>query len=232
MKKCHAVKMLSIFVVTYTFLSCHKNTPQNPTLEALSKGLIAYYPFANNLIDSSGNGHNGTGLGNISFVPNHLGKPNSALALGAVRVTTANFFTFQKTDSFAVSLWFTMSSNSSTGRLISTECPEGNFRMGAYNNGIYGFQYGGFYLFDTVALNTWNHLVYIYNNRNYHFYKNGQLKYTGFDTNEESLNYCAPFTIGAKASPAYDTWEGSVDNIRIYNRPLSEGEVKYLFENL
>jgi hypothetical protein len=115
-------------------------------------------------------------------------------------VVTDPFFDYQRKDSFSVAMWFTITTNSSNGRLLSTECPEGNFRMAAYDNGAYGFQFGGLYVNDTVTLNTWNYLVYTFKAGTIKVYKNGVLKYKGRDTDAQTLNYCAPFTIGAKAS--------------------------------
>lgn len=196
-----------------------------------TRGLIAYYPFDGNLNDYSGNEHNGTAIGSISYGSDHLGESNSTLNLGSGRVVTDNFFSFQRTDSFSVSVWFTLATSAGGGRLISTECPEGNFRIAAYDNGVYAIQFGAsnFYIYDTVTLNTWNHIVYIYNNGKVDVYKNGVLKYSQISTDTEPLHYCAPFTIGAKASPAYDLWQGSIDNLRIYNGALDSFEARNLY---
>lgn len=114
---------------------------------------------------------------------------------------------------------------------MSTECPEGNFRIAAYDNGVYAIQFAAsnFYIYDTVPLNTWNHIVYTYTNVNVRVYKNGILKYSQINTDTEPLHYCAPFTIGAKASPAYDLWQGSIDNLRIYKRALGPSEIQDLY---
>jgi hypothetical protein len=45
----------------------------------------------------------------------------------------------------------------------------------------------------------------------------------------EVLVYNTPFTIGAKASPAYDLWCGNIDDVGVWNRPLSSQEVLKLF---
>ncbi len=245
MKNLNLVRTL-LFTLSTTALLCCTKSNSNPAddttkktdpnissedlIPGINKGLVAYYPFKGNLIDSSGNGHNGTIVGNISYTTDHLGNANSALRLGSGYVVTDNFFNFQRTDSFTVAMWFTLKGTNTSGRLISTECPEGNFRIGGGSNGIYAFQYGDDYVYDTVALNTWNHLVFVYNNRKIKLYKNGVLKYKGYDNSTEALHYCAPFTIGAKASSAYDEWQGKIEGLRVYNRPLSQSEVTQLFD--
>jgi len=200
---------------------------------SLSRGLIAYYPLKGEILDHSGNGHNGTAVGSISYGLNHKGRKNSALVLGSGRVVTDGFFNYQRKDSFSVAMWFTLTTASSGGRLLSTECPEGNFRIGAYNNGIYAIQFGSsaYYLYDTVPLNTWVYIVYTYKKGKVKLFKNGVLKYSGTNADTEPLNYCAPFTIGAKASPSYDTWQGSIENLRVYHRALTGAEVRYLFNH-
>lgn len=199
----------------------------------LNDKLIAYYPFKGNVLDYSGNGHNGNSIGTVTYLSSHKGKPNSALQLGSARIVTDDFFKFQYTDSFSVCMWFTLNTNNSSGRLLSTECPEGNFRVASFGNGVYAWQFGSaqYYLNDTISLNTWNYVVYTFKQGKVRLYKNGVLKYSGINGSTEPLNYCAPFTIGAKASSAYDMWQGGISNLRIYNRILSKAEIKYLFKH-
>ena len=153
--------------------------------------------------------------------------------MGSARIITDDFFKFQYADSFSVCMWFITNTNNSSGRLLSTECPEGNFRIASFGNGVYAWQLGSaqYYVYDTVSLNTWNYVVYIFKQGKVQLYKNGVLKYSGINGSTESLNYCAPFTIGAKASSAYDMWQGGISNLRIYNRILSKDEIKYLFKH-
>jgi Concanavalin A-like lectin/glucanases superfamily len=198
-------------------------------LDSLKAGLVAYFPFNGSLADSSGDNNNGIANGTLSYTADHFGKPGSALLLGSGYVTTDTFFQFQKTSAFSISVWFTKGAASSSGRLVSTECPEGNFRIASQSNTQYIFAYTSQYVFDTVAVNTWNHLVYNYNNRQINIYKNGLLLYSGTDTSTEAIHYCAPFTIGAKASAGFDLWQGSVDELRIYNRDLTIREINYLY---
>jgi cell division protein FtsB len=202
------------------------------TPNSLSNGLVAYYPFNGNVIDYSGNNYNGTIVNTITFTQDHRGNNNSAVQLGSGYITASNFFNYTRNQSFSISFWFTLQGNSNNGgRLISTENPEGNFRIGAstaIGNGVYAFQYGGYYLYDSVPLNTWAHIVYTYSNRNVNVYKNGVLKYSQTNTDNEPLNYGTSFTIGAKAAPAYDLWHGQLDELRIYSRALTPSEIQYL----
>ena len=197
----------------------------------IQTGLIAYYPFNGNAGDSSGNGNHGTVINTLSYTSDHSLRPNSALNLGSGRITTnTRVFNFLQTDIFSISFWVMIDDNSSGGRLLSTENPEGNFRIASYGNGSYAFQFGGQpYLYDTIPLNKWYYITYVYSNRSISFYKNGVLKTTAINSTVEVLNYGTPFTIGAKAASAYDTWKGKIDELRIYNRVLSSDEIQYLY---
>jgi hypothetical protein len=114
--------------------------------------------------------------------------------------------------------------------LISTESPEGNFRIVKSGNNVVIFQYGDYVNSPPLNQNTWNHLVYVYNNRNESIYLNGALVATNSDQSTESLNYTKPFTIGAKASPAYDKWPDLMDDIAVWNRALTEDEILKIYQ--
>jgi len=185
----------------------------------LKNRLVAYYTFNGNVGDSSGNAKHGTAVGAVNYGTDHNGNVSSALSLtggfNSGRVTTnSSMFNFQYTDSFTVAFWFLdAGTNYSNGRIISTENPEGNFRISTYGGGIYAVQFGGgsgVYLYDTVQTNQWNHIVYTFSNRSVKFYKNGVLKTTQTNNSTETLNYGTSFTIGSKAAPSYDTWNGKI----------------------
>jgi hypothetical protein len=200
---------------------------------SLNSGLLAYYPFSGNVNDSSGNGNNATIVNSITYGTDHNGNPSAALTLnggfgGGRVITNTSLFNFQYTNNYTLSFWF-LDNGSSSGRLFSTENPEGNFRVATYGAGIYAFAFGGSpYVYDTVALYTWNHISYVYSNRTVKLYKNGILKSVSTDSSTQSLAYGTPFTIGSKAAASYDIWNGKIDEVRIYNREITAKEAQYL----
>ena len=200
----------------------------------INNGLLAWYSFSGNAIDSSGNNNNGSYVNTVNFTTDHLGNVNSALSLNGGSnngriITNSSFFNFQYTNAFSISFWV-FDAGSNGGRLVSTENPEGNFRISSYGNGAYAIAFGGSvaYVYDTLSLNTWTHITYTYDNRVVNLYKNGALKYTGTNSSIDLFNYGTPFTIGSKAASAYDNWLGKLDELRIYNRAITATEAKYL----
>ena len=116
----------------------------------------------------------------------------------------------------------------SSGRLLSTENPEGNFRIGKTGTNSLGVQYGD-YNFTTITTGVWHHLVYTYSNRSEKIYIDNVLVVTNTDAETEALNYGSPFTIGAKASSSFDKWAGKIDDLKIFNRAITATEVGVLF---
>jgi hypothetical protein len=171
----------------------------------------------------------GSTTGSVTYTTNRKGTANSAMQGGAGYITApSSIFQFTRTQAFTVSVWFTADAVTSSGRLLSTESPEGHFRIGKYDLNNIAVQYGD-YITQTVTNNDWHHLVYTYNNRSEKVYMDGVLVQTNTDASTEALNYNAPFTIGAKASSAFDKWAGKIDDVKVYNRALLPNEVLGLF---
>ena len=194
-------------------------------------GLVAWYPFNGNVNDESGNNNNGTIVGSVPYINDRNGSPNSAIQGGNGYITTTNFFQFQRNETFSFSAWVLLSSGvSSSGRLISTESNEGHFRIGKVGNNVVIFQFGDYVSSPQIDQSSWNHLVYVYDNRNESIYLNGALVATNSDQSTESLNYTKPFTIGAKASPANDKWPDLMDDIAVWSRALTENEILKIYQ--
>ena len=196
----------------------------------VTNGLVASFP-----LDNSPSGTNsttsitGTANGTVTYTTNRKGTANSAMQGGAGYITaSSSIFQFDRTQAFTVSVWFTADAVASSGRLLSTESPEGHFRISKYDLNNIAVQYGD-YITQTVTNNDWHHLVYTYNNRLEKVYMDGVLVQTNTDTSTEALSYSSPFTIGAKAASAFDKWAGKIDDIKVYNRALLPNEVLVLF---
>lgn len=141
----------------------------------------------------------------------------------------SSIFQFTRSQAFTVSVWFTADNTTNSGRLLSTENSEGNFRITKSGAGTINVQYGDYISPPAVTNATWHHLVYTFDNQSEKVYIDNVLVSTNTDTSTETLNYGAPFTIGAKAASAFDKWLGKIDDVKIYNRALVPSEISVLF---
>jgi hypothetical protein len=220
-------KQLLILTTTLISLAAFAQVPSYvPT-----NGLVGYWPFNGNANDESGNNNNGTVNGIVPFISDRNGVSSSAMQGGQGYITIASsFFNFNYTDSFSISLWFTQSTNSS-GRIISTENPEGQFRISTYGSGINAFQFGNSlnYIYDTISDLLWHNYIFSFNNGIATKFVDGVNEGSFSLNNQELLSYGYPFTIGAKAAPSFDKWDGKIDDIGIWNRALSQCEIQNLY---
>ncbi|MBN2591261.1 MAG: carbohydrate binding domain-containing protein [Sedimentisphaerales bacterium] len=240
----------------------YKNLPT--PIEPVNPGdvnLVARYKLDNNVNDSSGNGINGTIIGNPTFVANEYTGYNKALAFDAnedvVDLGPATQFDF--TGSFSIAFWANIEDwGSEWGSVMVAKRGEGSEgfqirRAGGYVAGMQGktgeglaFTTRGISLegqssnwsqdmiVDPPAIGRWTHIACIFD-------KDAGVKRVYFDSKliQESA------TVGDRLSPASQNaslgaransdntgfeglFNGSLDEVRLYDRVLSDAEVRYL----
>jgi hypothetical protein len=219
----------SIFVVLAVFLTPFIALSQP---EWLSDGLVAYYPFDGNGNDISGNENNGNIAGAAEFisVAREIGRG------GAIRITGDNgVFDIPDFDTsqITVSLWF-VPSNVSAGSWNTLIGKDGFW---GYNHLVYDSSGTIGTIKDTEAIMSGSHmengelyhLVYAKADKHTSIYLNGKLILENFsDHSNESYpvsrigNYDANLEQGA---------DGTIDEVRIYQRKLSAGEVSELYDS-
>lgn len=195
--------------------------------------LKAWYNFDGHLNDLSGNNGSGSIYETVPFTVDRSGNSNSALQLGnGVVQLPSSVFTYTRSETFSVSMWFTNSHPQTVNRrLISTECAEGNLRI-TDNWEYVSVMFGDYVYVNIKNPEVWNHLVYTYDANTEKIYLNGNLVTTNYDDEKvEIRDFCNPFTIGGKASlPDNDRWTGNFDDLGVWSRVLNPNEVRYLYQ--
>ncbi len=203
--------------------------------------LVAYYGMNNNVQDSSGNGLHGTIAGAPTYV---AGVAGTALSLDGVDdyVDCGNKAAFNPAGSLSISLWANIGAWSTEwDHAMVSNRGEGSvgWQVRRYSNDSLCFTTRGVGSDDTPSnmnppLNEWVHIACVYDNVNNtkRIHINGG-EDTVVTTNPGTISATTHNTyIGARANDgntapeAYFT--GMFDEIRIYNRALSDGEVLYL----
>ncbi len=216
-----------------------------PALSSLSTGLVAYYPFNGNANDESGNGNHGQVFG-ANLTVDRLGNPNRAYFFDGINdyIEIADTSTLDISGSISISLWFRPFSigmyrlvdKSTVGdsdaymldfsdSLISvTTADRIRFIVAdSYSNQPRSKRFG-------LMSNVLYHLTATYNLSEVKFYINGILNNTIPKTGLSRIN-TNPLRFGA-SSTLYGNWfHGVMDEIRIYNRVLSQQEITYLASN-
>ena len=249
------MRLLLLVLILISSLSCRKFVWDNPndTINtrtepaSLKDGLVAYYPFNGNANDESGNGNNGTVIG-AKLDADRFNISNRAYLLNGVD----NFLKMQKPGPIGnprvtVSFWL-KSINQFTGIIIGwgDDGVTGNdFRI--YQSG----QCPSSITFDTYdcavnypigdITNIWNHFLVIYDGTiapnvfSSSTYLNGvNIKNTCFTQNLGPTNIKGtnPITIGRYHGTKQDGYlHAAIDDVRIYNRILSQEEITYLANN-
>lgn len=210
----------------------------------LEDGLVAYYPFNTNSLDESGNGNHGTVHG-ATLVQDRLGNLNSAYQFNNsyIEIPHNNSFNVTQTG-FSLALWFKPESNqkSTIYTLIDkshgitgvnswvTHCVNDR-RYGA--TPLFGFATGDgtnwTASYDTSCLydNQWHFITSVSDDSVIKFYVDGSLKQTATLLGTPLSNQ-SRILIGTSGYPNR-TFTGSIDDIRFYNRVLSEAEIQRLY---
>ncbi|MFC2083670.1 LamG-like jellyroll fold domain-containing protein [Bacteroidota bacterium] len=229
------------------FIICDISDKNFTIYYEVEEGLIAYYPFNANTDDESGNNYNGIGYG-ISYDFDRYGNENNAAYFdGNTWIKLPDDIRFQPLQSVSISYWLKTSQSSRFdifNQRIGDSSPN-NYNFGTiYNYPINNqkrleFNYPGYHpnresedtypVYENVDNNEWQHHVFVKetNQGKYSIYINGELHSeeilgdVDFDVNGHLI-------IG-KSYNDYGFYNGLIDDIRIYNRTLTQGEISTLY---
>jgi hypothetical protein len=188
---------------------------------------VAYYPFNGNANDESGNGNNGTMIGSPTLTADRFGNTNSAYFFDGVddhleiKSPSINDLT---PENLSISLWFKSGIN--RGAIIDKYSPGEGYALSMFGTGgnksIYWqvSGYGRVILF--IATNTWTHVVVASDK----LYVNGV--YAGKIGFLDGYVYKEPDT-----NLRFGTYlfNGSIDDIRIYDYVLPLHEIQALYND-
>ena len=200
-------------------------------------GLVAYYPFNGNANDESGNGHNGT-IHGARLTIDRFGYNDKAYRFDG----SNDYITFQSqsfptgNNPFVVAGWFkTTDTGGGNGW-------NGNTLFSYGNPNIHVTVYAGEFLIHVrennyigpyitapghfVADGVFHFFVYEYSNNVIKFYLDGILI---IDQQYNLSTTYYPFQIGIRKFNPYFYFNGTIDDIRIYNRILTIEEINSLY---
>jgi hypothetical protein len=200
----------------------------------LDSGLVAYYPFNGDSKDKSGNGRHGTVVG-ATVTRDRFGKKNSAYSFDGRNDFIAvpdNAFG-PKIQEFTISCWIKSGDNIPDGTVRSI------FHKGSYNgwmsvflseNNTIEFQAIGVDLWNSVQSpfqGGWVNVIGLYRRgKNLEIWINGAfgsyLEISEYDLYQEPWSRAS---IGSFDRGKSQFWKGMIDDIRIYNRAISEDEI-------
>jgi hypothetical protein len=236
--------MKNALFLTLLFLSV-KAIAQIPT-----NGLIRYYPFTGNANDISSNFQNGT-VNGATLTTDRFGNPNSAYDFDGINDYIEIPLNGLLLNEFTYSAWALTSTipTLQSGRLVVSvgtnysNNPEGGDQVLACNNlsnvtyngwGANGYnsngptQYIAYQGTDVVA-NQWTHLVVTRSSNAMKLYVNCILVQTDSTTFATTPTYGndPAARIGSRQNNTM-YFDGKIDDVRIYNRALSNSEISML----
>jgi len=199
-------------------------------------GLIAKYMFNEAdsdsvLFDSSGNSNNGK-PNSLTFTEDRHGKTNESgfFSSTGTYVELPAFLELPKNE-WTLSVWFKLDvyPASGSGKIIFGTSYSGGSYMDiplycTSDYGIYSYADGNRPYYKPILLDTWYHILLIHQNDSVYFYLNGEKVVS--DTYHIYEPYNGKFYLGC-LNPT-NTFAGSMDDVRIYDRVLNEYEIELL----
>lgn len=213
----------------------------------LQQGLVVCYPFSGDANDGSGNGNHGS-VNGATLTEDRFGNANSAYRFDGINDYIIIPENSLKNNNYTYSFWAKPSSippSPNSYALLSIGGPGADQGVTLSNNYIGGSigwamvsynRNGGAISSNSVGslpvVGTWYHIVQSRSNSTVNFYVNGVLIGVR-STNGQLAGYSVHSpgaTIGCRSS-LIQFFHGSIDDVRIYNRALSETEVTALYMN-
>ena len=192
-----------------------------------TEGLVAWYPFNGNANDESGISDNGE-LFSVETAPDRFGNDNSAFYFSGSGCTPhieTNINWLDGTEGMSISFWINRVGNGCSYPRI--------FGLWSGGNGpqSWGMAWGNSaaldYMGTSPANNTWHHVAVTLTSDSIHAYLNGALQNSYVSGKEPPL--ASYMSIGRMTHPAYDAFNGYLDDFALYNRTLTQAEITALY---
>src|SRR6185295_6124894 len=246
------MKKIYLFAIAISFIF-QQSVAQNNCTPLITSGLIAYYPFCGNANAASGNGHNGT-VNGATLVPDRFGNPKSAYYFDGIDDTITLNLIQQNITSYSISAWF----KTIVGGPIVTGERDNITYFGKrcltldVNNPNGGSSYGkityradgpgtsiGQWTDNTYNDNSWHHVVGVFNStpgainpNQFKIYMDGVLASSfgsSTDTANSPISNARPMLIGSHYVWPNSVFDGTLDDIRIYDCALTDSEITVLY---
>jgi regulation of enolase protein 1 (concanavalin A-like superfamily) len=195
-------------------------------------GLVAAYSFENDVKDSSGNGHDGTILGTVTYVDGPTGKGKAVLFPGTPgnAVNLGTFNPSEKSGMLSVSLWAKWNglSNQWQGLIGKRDTwtadqtmwqVEASQTSGALSFARYGLTAG---TAPALKVGEWAHIAVTFDKTTARFYVNGVQTGSGafsFGPDRE-----AALQIGQDSADG-NAFNGALDEVKLYDIVLTPAEI-------
>jgi photosystem II stability/assembly factor-like uncharacterized protein/sugar lactone lactonase YvrE len=220
-----------------------------------TNGLIMYLPLNGNGNDATGNNNNAL-LDNVAFNTDRFGNPSSACSFFGYNVKSAlripNSNSTQFSNSFSLSIWYYQNTyagmdgygweaNNGYQMLFAKEGDWAGFYAGISSNPAldsvsYNFTNAGNFNTNVSIkslsenVNKWVHMVYVAEADKLKIFKNGlKIKETALIENTNFTTANTRDLYFGRYSYYWYPFDGKMDDIRMYNRALSDTEVTTLF---
>ena len=223
--------------------------------DPLTTGLVAYYRFNGNVHDETGNGNDGAIIGyDWRYGTDRFGQQNSlylnttstpAATLDGTYVVTPRSASLDFNHEFTISAWVNIpdilyyvhnlvsngvDSNGANLRVISHAEADG----ADYLQFVSNFAEVDVHAFVDPRPTTWWQAVVVRSGTNFSLYRNGSL--VASSTATSVVPNSPEIWLGRHICPGYPSTcpsayplFGGIDDVRIYNRPLSKKEVQQLY---
>ncbi len=205
---------------------------------------IAYYPFNGNAQDASGNGNDGRLIQGVRLTEDRFGNPCSAMEFngedGYISVPSSTSLNTPR-DGLTIAAWFKISKYSDFADLqwVSV-CCKSNQSEETDQHPHYRFQTTKVTFSmssdftenwqQEINYDEWYFYTMTYNSRSVKIYLNAE-QVMDFAYYKTLVPNNAPLEIGRDVPGVMEYFAGKLDDIRLYNRPLSETEIITLYQD-
>jgi len=224
-------KLLSVLALMFCILGYGMASPQ--------EGLMAHWTFdegkGDTTADISGNGNNATFQGNPEWVNGKFGKALKFDGNSILKVEDSD--SVRVTDAFTIALWANPESGQSSWAkfICKQKVPYYPYAI-QYDDsqGIFGTGNVNGQRYDTSPHlpnfpGEWHHLALVFNGESLILYKDGEEVARNDSAKGKITQNNEPVTIGGRADLSHP-FKGILDDIRLYNRALSQKEIKAVME--